>query len=516
MSRSLNSPHRFERLPLPIKPRAECTARRPGWALRRGAFAALALALTAATSFAQPAQKTVDAIIADGMADRTGYEMLGRLCDDFGGRLVGSPQNQAAMERLVAELKGLGLEARLEEFQMPGWERGDDRITMLAPVPRPIRAASISYTQPTPEFTAEVVDLKQGRDEDYAAVDPQGKIGVIATGTPFSTRENAARAIARGVKAILFINRVNGGQLLARSGSFRGDPLPLPVFSITVEEGLWMQRSLTRQQRVALRMVVRSKCLPITTANIVVRFPGRTPDTVVLGGHFDGWDLGQAAMDNGLGIAQLFNTARLLQKHSPQNLRTVELVWFNGEEAGMWGSRVQAERERDAPIVAMLNLDMAGWPASVNAMGYDVLVPVLERFNTTLGELKLKDGVANAPWRGSDHLSYMLTGVRTITMGGPIPPEVVRYYHDFGDTFDKVDPKLVAASSSAAAALIYTLANTPELKATRVSDADTAALLEKAKLDTELRKAGLWPFGDAKPAPAENPAASGGAATTTP
>ncbi|QYM79267.1 M28 family peptidase [Horticoccus luteus] len=491
-----------------INSRIERKVHRPGVRWVRRAVPALLLAVTAATVVAQPQQKIVDAIIADGMTDQTGYKFLEELCDDFGGRLVGSPQNQAAMERTVAELKALGIEARLEEFKMPGWERGDDRITMLAPVPRPIRAASISYTQPTPEFTADAVDLKLGRAEDYAGQDTQGKIGVVSAGSPVSTRESIKQAMAHGVKALLFIDRVNGGQLLARSGSFVGEPLALPVFTITAEEGLWMQRLLARDQRVTLTLVVRSKCIPVTTANIVARFPGRTPDTVILGGHFDGWDLGQAALDNGLGIAQILNTARLLQKHSPENLRTVELVWFNGEEAGLWGSRTQSERERDAPIVAMINLDMAGYPTGVNAMGYDELMPVLQRFNETLGELKLKDGVVSSPWRGSDHLPYMLTGVRAITIGGPIAPEAVRFYHDFGDTYDKVDPKLVAASSSAVAALVYTLANDSELKAKRVSDADTAALLVKAKLDTELRNAGIWPFGDAKAAatkPAREP-----------
>ena len=48
-----------------------------------------------------------DAIVADALQDRAAYEFLGRLCDDFGGRLTGSPANQAALVRTVEELASL-------------------------------------------------------------------------------------------------------------------------------------------------------------------------------------------------------------------------------------------------------------------------------------------------------------------------------------------------------------------------------------------------------------------------
>lgn len=456
---------------------------------------ALVLALSAASALrAQPDPAVLARIRQAALASHSAYDTLGEICDRFGGRLTGSSQNENALAFLVLRLRAAGLDARLERFTMPGWVRGDDEVELTAPVFRRLRVAALGYTQPHAPFAAAVVDLKQGREADYAGLDAAGKIGVLSANTPLALKDYLANALRHGVAAILFIDRVNGGQLLCRTGSFTGQPLPIPIFSVTQEEGLWLQRALAKGLPVRARMVVRSECREVQTANVVVRLPGRTPDTVVLGGHFDSWDLGQGAIDNGLGIAQVFATAELLQKYSPRNLRTVELVWFNGEEEGLWGSRTQAARDRGEPIVAMINLDMAGWPTAVNAMGYDSLIPALTRFNDALGADKLKDGVANAPWRGSDHISYMLTGVRAVTIGGPIPPEVVRYYHDFGDTFDKVDPKLVAASSADIAALTYTLANDPALTAARLGDAEVAKLFEKYRLDTELRAAGIWPF----------------------
>ncbi|MEY3773651.1 MAG: hypothetical protein RLZZ129_431 [Verrucomicrobiota bacterium] len=444
---------------------------------------------------ARPDQAVQDAIMADALADSSAHDFLTRLCDDFGGRLTGAPGNEGALHRTIEELKALGVEARLERFKMPGWVRGQDEVTMLAPLHRQLRVAALSYVQPHEPFEAEVVDIGQGRAEDIAALDsPQGKIGLLAPHTSVPRGQYEAAALAAGMRGILWINRVDGGQLLARTGSFNGEPLKIPVYSVTQEEGNWMLRLLQRGQTVRLRMHTRSYCTEVDTANIVVTFPGRTADTVVIGGHFDSWDLGQGATDNGLGVAQLYAVAKQLQAHAPQNLRTVELVWFNGEEQGLWGARVHAPTLKDRPVAAMVNLDMVGFPLSVNALGFDALVPVLEQFDASLGARRLKQGVANVNWFGSDHAPYQLEGIPSITFGAHIEPDKVRYYHDLADTIDKVDPRMIPESSATIAALTYFLANVEELPVRRYSPAEMKAIFTRAGLEPRMRGVGLWPF----------------------
>jgi Iap family predicted aminopeptidase len=445
---------------------------------------------------AQPVQLVQDAIVAEARSDGSGHAFLTHLCDDFGGRLTGSPANRGALERTLAELKALGVEARLEPFKMPGWIREKDEVMLLAPLRRPLRVAALSYTQPVAKFEAGVVDIGQGRDEDFAGLDAAGKIGLLAPNTtvPRGQYENAA--VKHGMRGILFINRVAGGQLLARTGSFTGEPLRIPVFSLTQEEGNWMLRLLQRGETVRVSVETTSHCAEIETANIVATFPGRTADLIVVGAHFDSWDLGQGAMDNGTGTAQLYELAKLFQAHAPQNLRTIQLVWFNGEEQGLWGSRIHAPTLRGQPVAAMVNLDMVGFPLSVNSLGYDDLLPLLERYNASLGEHPLKQGVGNINWFGSDHTSYQLEGIRAITFGGYIAPDAVRYYHDFADTIDKVDPRMIPESSAMIGALVYRLANEPGLSTARVSAADTEALFRKFALEKRMKGVGLWPFAD--------------------
>lgn len=450
--------------------------------------------LTGLTALA--AQPLPPPVVTELLADRSAYELLGRLCDDFGGRLTGSPANRAALAALTAELRALGLEPEEQKFTMPGWVRGDDEVTLLAPLPSPrrLRVAALSYAQPHAPFEAEVVDISQGRDEDFAKIDVRGKIGLLAANTTVPRGLYEKAAVERGMRGVLFINREAGGQLLARTGAFTGEPLKIPVYSLAQEEGRWIGRLLARGRTVRVRLHTRSHSETIETANLVVRFPGRTAEKIVIGAHFDSWDLGQGAMDNGLGLAQLFALAKYLAAHPADRLRTLELVWFNGEEQGLRGSRHAAAAARGEAIAAMVNLDMVGYPLSVNACGDDGLVPVLTRFAATLPAERLREGVKNVAWLASDHTPYQLDGVGVITFGAHIDREVNRYYHDLADTFDKSDPKMIAESAATIGALAQFLADEPGLVSARRAPAEVAALVKTFGLEPRLSAMGLWPL----------------------
>jgi Zn-dependent M28 family amino/carboxypeptidase len=244
---------------------------------------------------------------------------------------------------------------------------------------------------------------------------------------------------------------------------------------------------------VRVRLETRSRCREVDTANLVVRITGNGTSRIIVGAHFDSWDLGQGAMDNGLGIAQLFALANALRGETFHH--TIELIWFNGEEQGLWGSRHEAARIGEAPIVAMLNLDMVGVPIAVNALGDDALVPALERWQARRGEgQRLARGVENINWAASDHTPYQLAGVRALTFNAPIPRESVRYYHDLADTIDKVSPKLIDDSAEIIIDLVRTLAADQTLQSFRRSPAETKTLFTRFGLERRLRGIGLWAY----------------------
>ena len=435
----------------------------------------------------------VEVRAADPFAEssRAAHAMLVSLCDTHGGRATGTVANRGALEQLAADLRSLGLEPELDPFRMPGWERGEDSVRLVAPFARPLRVAALAYSQPHAAFDADVVYVGQDRVEDYPE-DAQGKVVLLAASVGLQPREYTRIAADRGVRGILQINREGGGQLLARTGSFIGEPLAVPAYSITQEEGLWLQRLLAGGASVRVRMETRSRCIEVETANLRVTLPGASPERIIVGAHFDSWDLGQGAVDNGLGIAQLYAIAHALRGRELP--RTIELVWFNGEELGLWGSRHAADRLGEAPVVAMINLDMVGVPVAVNALGDASLVPGLERWNSGRGTRSLEKGVENTNWFGSDHTPYQLKGVRAITFNAPIPRESVRYYHDMADTIDKLPEQLVVDSTAVIGDLVLALAQDPEVSAARREPDATQKLFTDFKLGSRMQAIGYWPF----------------------
>ena len=169
-------------------------------------------------------------VVAVGAAEpATPHAFLEKLCDDFGGRLTGSVANAGAMERLATELRTLGYAPEKIPFTTPGWERGDDRVEVLAPFARRLRVAALGYAEAHAAFAADIVDLGNAKDADLDKLATRGCIGVLSPTTALQTSEIVAMAVARGLRAVLFINREGGGQLLARTGSFSGTPLPIPI-----------------------------------------------------------------------------------------------------------------------------------------------------------------------------------------------------------------------------------------------------------------------------------------------
>lgn len=429
--------------------------------------------------------------------DNQSYDLLEEMTDRFGPRLTGSKSNEQSLELLKAALEKEGISTRKEVFTFPGWERKNDTAILLEPIKRKLRAIAMGYVDKHPTFDAEVIYIGKNKPDELPA-DSQGKIGLLAANVKLTEEQINELATTHGIKGLLLTNRKNGGQLLARTINYTGDAAVIPAYSITEEEGLWLKRLIQRGGTPRIQLTTRSKVKQIKTANLVATIPGKVPAKIVVGAHFDSWDLGQGALDNGLGVAQGFDIARLLNSINPNNHYTIEVVWFNAEEFGLFGSNAYMETHRDDDIVAMINLDMVGTPIGANAMGFDSLVPFLDQFSENLKGLKLSKATTNKPWLGSDHMPFIVNGIPSITLNAPIKAESVKFYHDFGDTFEKVDREELAKSIGILTLLTYELANNPSLNIPRLSEQETIELLRKAKLEEKMKRYKLWPFEDSK------------------
>lgn len=438
-------------------------------------------------------------MIGSAFTENHALPVLQKICDQAGGRLTGTVQNEKAQDILIGELKGIGLNAKREYFEISGWVRGDDDVRMLKPTERKLRAVALGYVQKTPTFLAQVVFGFSGQQKILDSLNIKDKIVLIGYERPQKGRRPLRAqvihfAAKNGAKAVLFINRKIGGLCLAGTSSFQGNPALIPAFSITKEEGLWLKRLVTSGYKVVLQMTVRSYCTPAKTSNIVLTLPGKVKDKIVLGAHFDSWDLGQGSIDNGLGTAILFDIARLISRFHPHNYYTLEFVWFNGEELGLWGSKKYMERHQKEPILAMINMDMTGRVTGFDAMGFDEFLPLFRELVPKLTGFNLTQAVTNKPWTNSDHEPFMLQGIPVITTNAHLDKDQANYYHSFGDTFDKVRPDYLAQSAAVISILATELANRPQMHLQRHSGKEIEQILKHYGLDRILKSENEWPF----------------------
>ena len=450
--------------------------------------------------FAQGGDKSRwNSMIGSAYTDNRSYALLQRICDEAGGRTMGSPANEKAMSILLEGLDFIGYEARKEEFTAPGWIRGAEEAAITEPFQRTLRAIALGYVDKHAAVEAPVVYAEYGFEESYQTIDAAGKIVLLTQQAPpgktpllrLEMIENAARHLAKG---ILFINDRNGTLTLEGMSNFEGKPSLIPAYSITSEEGKWIERLLKKGENVRVRLKTDSYCADVHTANIVATLPGESKRKIVIGAHFDSWDMGQGAVDNGIGSAILYDLARLMKIYSPDNRYTVEFVWFNGEELGLWGSKKYVEMHASDDIAVMVNMDMMGTPTGFNAMGYDEFIPFLKTIAGGLDGFELKSGVISQPGLSSDHQSFMLRGIPVLSLQAHLDEEMGKYYHEMGDTFDKVGKRYLSDAAAIVSVLVSELANDRSVDTHRRNVKETVELMKKYKLDEHLKKMKEWKF----------------------
>jgi Peptidase family M28 len=167
--------------------------------------------------------------------------------------------------------------------------------------------------------------------------------------------------------------------------------------------------------------------------NVICTLPGSTPETIVVGAHFDHVSAGDGIVDNWSGASLL---PSLVQSLAPsQHKHTFVFIGFTGEEEGLLGSAYyvqQLPKEKISQIEAMINLDtLALGPTEVWVSQSD------PRLVNALAELahvmKLPIGGMNVNGFGdSDEESFIGDKVCTI-MVHSLTPETAHILHHLDD-----------------------------------------------------------------------------------
>lgn len=266
---------------------------------------------------------------------------------------------------------------------------------------------------------------------------------------------------------------------------------PLPVLSVAREDVLFLRRLLADGPvRVTLDVANTIDARPAQERNVVAEITGTTPGEVVLvGAHFDSWDPAQGAQDDGVGVAAILEAARILKSLGIKPRRTIRFAFFSGEEQALLGSRAYVERHRnelDGLRAVMIMDSGAESPRGFQIHGRSDVEAAARTILAPLASLGAS-GVSLEASFDMDHGPFLAAGIPVFTLWVDAG-DYDTHHHAVSDTFDKVDPRMLALDTAVMAVAAYRLAEAPEVPGRRLSATEAKQLLEKLGLES-LRRA---------------------------
>ena len=438
----------------------------------------------------------VDRIVGMAMARGGAYAFLQRLTDSVGGRVTGSAECRAAADLLLSTLREAGFEdAHFEEYPLEArWQRGPAVGRVISPVKRQLALGSYGWVPGTKgEVTVSLVDLGATLSDDpRISTDRVRDAAVIVEPKALDktpavvTRAALAHALSRAGAAAMLIPSDKPHRMLYTSafGFYPGGPLP--VLSAAREDVLFLRRLLAGGQvRMTLDVVNTFDASPAQERNVVAEIKGTTPETVLVGAHFDSWDLAQGAQDDGVGVAAVLEAARILKSLGITPRRTIRFVLFSGEEQALLGSRAYVERHRDEldRLRAVVIMDSgAQTPRGFQIHGRSDIEAAARTVLAPLSSLDAS-GVSLAASFDMDHGPFLASGIPVLTLWVN-EGEYDTHHHAVSDTLDKVDARTLALDTAVMTVAAYRLAEAPEAVGARLSPTQVTQLLETIGLES--------------------------------
>lgn len=196
---------------------------------------------------------------------------------------------------------------------------------------------------------------------------------------------------------------------------------------------------------------------------------------VMLSAHFDSWDGGSGATDNGTGTMMAMEAMRILKLAYPNPKRTIMVGHWASEEQGLNGSTAFTE---DRPEVmqglqALFNQDNGtGRVQSLSSSGLTAIGPHLKSWWQQLPSFYTDSMSNNAvSWSfndvptgnpgGTDGAVFACFGTPSIGMGAVGWNYSTYTWHTNRDTYDKVVMDDLKHNATLAAALVYAASEDP-------------------------------------------------------
>lgn len=456
---------------------------RPGTIALACVLGTVALTTSWATAGAPGDENWLDAyrgpasrIIGSALVSTLAWDRLAELTDEFGPRLSGSPQLENAILWALDRMKKDGLEnVHAEKVMVPHWVRGTESAEVVRPVSlqMPMLGLGGSIGTDKEGIEAETLVVRSFAELDAAGERARGKIVVYnveyeSYGRTVQYRAaGASRAARLGARAVLLRSVGLPGLRTPHTGalSYTGQDPKIPAAAISLEDAEMLQRIQDRGQSAVVRLKMEAHFLEdAESANVIGELRGREKpeEVVVVAGHFDSWDVGTGAVDDGGGCLAAWTVLKVLKDLDLRPRRTIRVVLFTNEENGMRGGYAYRDAHKDelANHVMMLESDSGTFRPSGFGLSAN------ERARATVREIaSLLDAIGVSKIEDSGGGADISPSVRA----GRIPSMSLEvdesryflYHHTPADTVDKLNPMDMALGVAAVGVMSYVIADMP-------------------------------------------------------
>ncbi|HWU53164.1 MAG TPA: M20/M25/M40 family metallo-hydrolase, partial [Tahibacter sp.] len=184
-----------------------------------------------------------------------------------------------------------------------------------------------------------------------------------------------------------------------------------------------------------------------TGANVIAEIRGseKPDEVVIMGGHLDSWDLGTGAIDDGAGVAIGMAVGKLIGDLAQPPKRTIRVVAFANEEAGLFGGKAYAAAHKHEVAQHVLGSESDFGADRIWRLSASVkpeALPAIDAMMQVLAPLGVERGSGSGNG-GPDLSPIHAEGMAALSLTN----DGTRYFdihHSADDTLDKVDPEQIA------------------------------------------------------------------------
>lgn len=440
-----------------------------------------------AESLASSYREAAGRITGAAMTDEQGMERLKYLSTVIGHRLSGSESLEKAIEWAHEEMKKDGLEnVALQPVMVPHWVRGHEEAHIVGPVPRQMNILGLGMSVGTPAegVTAEVVTVESFDELDALGREAiEGKIVAYSVpwvgygGTVQYRSKGPSRAAAYGAVAVLVRSATGASLSTPHTGALSYDDAQpkIPAAAMTVEDAEWLKRMKSLGQTVTVRLKMEAKMLEDAQSyNVMAEIKGSElpEEIVVMGGHYDSWDVGDGSHDDGAACIAAWQALNLIHELGLRPKRTLRVVLWTNEENGIRGGKEYRAALGDdvRRHVAAIEMDGGaerplGYGFGLAGAGMEGDDPVYEGAYRKLVQIgSLLHGIgAGQIFRGgggADIGPLMKDGVPGLGLR-TTGKHYFDWHHTHADTYDKIDPQSFQKAVATLGVMGFVLADMP-------------------------------------------------------